>query len=63
MLLACPDCAVGRAARSLVISDAFVLHLVFVGLPFLVLAMVVRAIARRLDADDAAHAEAADHDR
>jgi hypothetical protein len=51
--LSCPDCAAGRAARSLVISDAFWFRLWCVVLPFVVTALVVRAILRRIDRDDA----------
>lgn len=51
-MLACPDCIAGRTARLLVVSDAFVLHLIYVVLPFAVLALIICAIARRLDREE-----------
>lgn len=49
LTLACPDCEVGRLARGLVVSDAFVTHAWYAVLPFVVCGAIVRAIARRLD--------------
>jgi hypothetical protein len=48
-LLACPDCPVGREARSLVFSEAFWVNAWYALLPFLVVALAVRWFVRRLD--------------
>ena len=45
----CPNCASGRAARGLVFSDTFWLNAWYTLLPFLVVALVVRWVVRRVD--------------
>lgn len=50
--LACPSCEAGRAARAMVVSDAFWLHLWALALPFVVVWRVGRAVLRRVDATE-----------
>jgi hypothetical protein len=50
----CPDCAVGRAARALVLSDACWFHLWCAAIPFIVAALIIRVILNRVDHHDAA---------
>jgi|GEM_PF-3488304 len=45
----CPDCPTAREARALVLDDQPLLHLAGVLVPFVLVALVVSMLIRRLD--------------
>ena len=53
LTLACPDCPASRAARDLFVSDGLLTNAWYAVLPFLVTGLVVRAVVRRVDRDQA----------
>jgi hypothetical protein len=56
--MACPSCEAGRAARGMVLSNAFWLYLWAIALPFVVVVLLGRAVLRRIDAREAAAGDA-----
>jgi hypothetical protein len=48
-LLRCPRCATARAARELVLADGFWVQLCWTVTPFVIVALIVGAIVRRVD--------------
>jgi hypothetical protein len=47
--VACPDCPAAHEARALVLSERFWLNVWFAVLPFVLIAIVVQHVVRRLD--------------